>query len=299
MKKPILVPILGFVMVAVVSAAQAPTRHATAVLQPKNSIHLLKFDVSGADCIERHCELTLSDQNGLTAFPAVRVPGDRLYVRVFDDTFADLTRPRSVPRGHYCVTYSTARVELSNSVTDGSVVFGAQVRNVLFDFAKLSGSAGRVRTVVLVFETESGPEAANPTSVLRLNAADVATYFRYAIEVKFTLPTTTFQSLLSEMPQPGNAQSAPEEAGKQPTKAGIMSLLAAVVNLFTPVVHAAAPPPPSPVPGEGTGTLSTEQIQVLLYPECDTVGPYVPAHADYTLSSVTPAADLVPTPCGE
>jgi hypothetical protein len=170
------------------------------------------------------------------------------------------------------------------------------MRTELFNYAKLSGSAGPVRTVVLVFETESGDET-HSTSVLKLSADDVQKYFRYAVEVKFSMTPETFAELQNEMPAPP-AGSTGAGAGGSSGGSGLSSLMASFVGWFAPSAHAASTSVALPV-NDTMGIVSTEQIDLLLNPHCDAVT-YVPAHTSYTVvSALAPAAELESKPCGE
>lgn len=298
MNKLLAVLLLGLTSLAAPTAAQ--TR---AVGDPQRTIHLPQFDLSGANCDGRHCEVTLLNTNGMTPYPAIRMPGDRLYVRVFNNTLADLTAPRSAAKGR-CITYSTVRVELDNSRADGSVLFGAQLQSVLFNFAKLGRSAQSSYTAVLVFETELASEPEGRTSVLRLYPGDVAKYFRNAVEVRFTLPPATYRALLNQMPQTNAPRS--EETAYHSGGVSLLTALGSFFHLFIAPVHAAAvAPPPTPVANPEPSTpaksemLSPGEIKVLLAPSCYEVDTAVPTRATYTISEAEPVAEMRPAGCGE
>lgn len=294
--------LLGLLCAGGTAAGQMPGDQATG--EARAGIRLLQFDVSGTGCIGRRCELTLSNGNGLTPNPVVRAPGDRLYVRVFNNTLAELTRARSAPSGQ-CVTYSTVRVQLNNGRADRNVLFGAQLEGTLFNFIRLTGAPAPVHTVVLVFESESGHEAEGHTSILRLYPQDVQKYFRYAIEVKFTLAGPVYDALAEQM-QPTENTGMEQTAASSPSGSGLPSMLATAVHVLsffwghkdTP----GATPPAMPLPvamAAAAPALTPGQIKMLLSPDCNRIGPYVPTHASYTISSIAPETVMEPVACGE
>lgn len=274
----------------------------------KTEIRVLQFALSGSNCQDRHCILQVTGSNTLVPHPAFRVQGDRLYVRIFHNKLADLTKPRYVHKGE-CITYSPLRVELSNFGSNEGIVFGAEVQNALSDFARLHGPPTPINTVVLVFESEPADEPEGRYSLLRLKSRDdVEKYFRYAIEVTFSADSDTYNSWKAayHRNQEAIAQLAPPAGGNQESGSYTDRISTFVKNIFAPKVYAAAaePTPPTPpnapaVPVTPEPALYSGQIAVVPPGDCRTIGPYVQLNTTYTVSSLVPVAKLKPNPCGE
>ncbi len=275
--------------------------------QQVGPIKLLKFSMASPRCHGRHCDLDVAATNALVPHPVANVPGDHLFVRVFRGTLADVTKPQAVRKGQ-CITYSPFRIPLDNSPGDGEVIFGAQMQSLLSDVALLSAPPSQVNTVVLVFETEPADDGYRHASILRLkNAADVQTYFKYAIEVTYTADPQTFSSWQGAYTE---RQMEKEEVAKlaenqQNPSGSLISRIGAKIEgwIAPPVLAKPDVPPaamaPAPAPAPDLPAPFSNEIKVLPSSNCNTIQGYQAVSTVYTVISMIPVAEVHPAPCGE
>jgi len=293
--------LIAAVVACGVAGAQTPK-------EQDQPIQLLQFSMTGVHCVQRHCDLDLSADNALTPHPVVGLPGGRLYVRIFRDSLAHLKAERPVER-HHCITYSTIRAPLDISPHDDSFIFGAQMQSLLYDVDLLYDAPSQENTVVLVFETEPENQSKVHSSVLKLaSQSDVQKYFRYAIEVTFTLDGRSFADLQKKFDErnPDSAKSQPAGQSVQKHSQSLASAIGAfIAGWFHPspvFAKPATPPiPPAAAPNSadsGEPALFSNEVKVLPDEQCSSIVGYSPAGTTYTVGSLTPVAEIRLAPCG-